>query len=108
VAAQSIEDLQRTIDLVLHGIIRSLCPFGEFVRPLQVHRQLVLDGPDSPLPRSAESLSRHFAYPGNGKLQKPRQSQSGLRRQPWLSDFPSNSRKSGTADPECTAAAPRR
>jgi hypothetical protein len=60
VAAQTIEDLERAIDLVLHYIVRSLCPFGEFVRPLQVHRQLVLNGSDAASRRSAESICRHL------------------------------------------------
>jgi hypothetical protein len=62
-AAQSIEDFQSTIDLVLHGIIRSLRPFGELVRPLEVHRQLVLDGSDSPLRPTAESFSHLSVLP---------------------------------------------
>jgi hypothetical protein len=60
VAAQTIEDLERAIDLVLHDIVRSLCPFGEFVRPLQVHRQLVLEGSNPASRPSAESISRHL------------------------------------------------
>ena len=56
VSAQAIEDLERAIDLVLHRVVRSLCPFGKLVRPLQVHRELVLDGSDSAF-RSSEPIS---------------------------------------------------
>ena len=60
VTAEPIEDLERAIDFVLHGVVRSLRALGEFMGPLQVHRQPMLDRPDAALDRFAKSISRHL------------------------------------------------
>jgi len=61
VTAETIEDLDRAIDLVLDGVVRSLRAFCELVGPLEVHGQLVLDGSDPAFRRSSTSVSRHLA-----------------------------------------------
>ena len=62
VTAETIEDLERAIDLVLYGVVRPLRALRELVGPLEVHGQLVLDRADPAFRRSSESISRHLAF----------------------------------------------